>query len=151
MLRATERHAVTIMFHLALHHDFRRLSVLDIAELVDLSTSHVDSILARLRKGGLVTGFPGRRGGYQLAKCPQRISVACIFAACSDEEHRCGDKTSLSSVALLWDDLSGEICRFLSQILLADCVNRIQRRNVVENRQKRTQNKVNVLPGRRCR
>lgn len=53
----------------------------DLAELQGVSPSLVAKIFPRLEKAGLVTAAPGIRGGYQLARAPDRISVLDVVDA----------------------------------------------------------------------
>jgi len=52
-----------------------RLSSGDIAKARDLPQTLVAKLLTNLSQAGLVTGAPGPRGGYALAKPPDRITL----------------------------------------------------------------------------
>jgi Rrf2 family protein len=70
----------------------------DLAELQGVSPSFVAKIFPRLEKAGLVTASEGIRGGYRLARAPDRISVLDVVDAiegkkplfdCQDVRRRC--------------------------------------------------------------
>ena len=54
------------------------LSVAWIAKHQDLSVAYLEQLLHRLKKRGLVTSVRGPKGGYLLAKDPERITIAEI-------------------------------------------------------------------------
>ena len=70
----------------------------DLAELQGVSPSFVAKIFPRLEKAGLVIASEGIRGGYRLARAPDRISVLDVVDAiegkkplfdCQDVRRRC--------------------------------------------------------------
>lgn len=54
------------------------VSATAIATSHDLSVAYLEQLLHRLKKHGLVTSIRGPKGGYLLAKEPERISVGQI-------------------------------------------------------------------------
>ena len=54
------------------------LSATVIAGRQDLSVAYLEQLLHRLKKHGLVTSIRGPKGGYQLAREPEEITVAEI-------------------------------------------------------------------------
>lgn len=57
------------------------LSSRDLAELQGVSTAFVAKIFPKLEKAGIVVASSGLRGGYQLARTPERISVLAVVDA----------------------------------------------------------------------
>ena len=53
----------------------------DLAELQGISPSFVAKIFPKLQKAGIVTAIAGVRGGYRLARAPDRISVLDVVDA----------------------------------------------------------------------
>jgi Rrf2 family protein len=70
----------------------------DLAELQGISPSFVAKIFPKLEKAGIVTALAGVRGGYRLARAPDRITVLDVVDAiegkkplfdCRDIRGRC--------------------------------------------------------------
>jgi Rrf2 family transcriptional regulator, iron-sulfur cluster assembly transcription factor len=103
----------------------------ELSELERLPADYVEQILLRLRRAGLVESVRGARGGYFLAREPQRITVRDVMAAsehqtfemnCTShpvDAERC-DPGSGCSIRPVWHALQRRIDDFLSGITLAD-------------------------------
>lgn len=125
------RYAVTAMLDLALHSDQGPVSLADISQRQGISLSYLEQLFAKLRRQKLVTSVRGPGGGYRLAATTVSISVAQVVDAVSEslDATRCEGKGDCQqgSVCLthyLWEDLSAQIHKFLSDISLADLVER---------------------------
>ena len=102
-----------------------------LADWINRSVSYTETLMARLRRAGLVRARRGHGGGYYLARPAHRITVAEIFQA-FDEPHDLPNRP-LNAVTfkadriqnrhgtdLLWESLKSHIVLFLDQISLAD-------------------------------
>jgi Rrf2 family protein len=67
--------------HLARHRDEGPIPGRDLAARERLPADYVEQILLRLRRAGIVESRRGARGGYVLARAPDRISVRDVIAA----------------------------------------------------------------------
>jgi Rrf2 family protein len=78
----TAQNAISAMSYLAEVYDAgeTRLSSRDIAERRKLPQTLVAKLLVILSQAGLVASAPGPRGGYWLAKSPERISLNDIVS-----------------------------------------------------------------------
>ncbi|MFC3116816.1 Fe-S cluster assembly transcriptional regulator IscR [Cellvibrio fontiphilus] len=133
------RYAVTAMLDLALHSDKGPVSLADISVRQGISLSYLEQLFARLRQFKLVKSVRGPGGGYQLMGSTADISVAQVVDAVSEslDATRCEGKGNCheGEVCLthhLWENLSEQIHRFLSEISLADLVARKDIRAVSE-------------------
>lgn len=70
-----------VMVGLAHHYGQGPLSLTDIARDEDLPLPYLEHIIAPLRKAGLVISRFGARGGYELARAPQDISMRDVLQA----------------------------------------------------------------------
>lgn len=131
------RYAVTAMLDLALHDGDGPVSLSDIAARQGISLSYLEQLFARLRKRGLVKSVRGPGGGYQLAREPGEIAVSDVIWAvdemvdatrCRGRENCQGEERCLTHD--LWEDLSRQIRDFLSDIDLAQLVERRRVREV---------------------
>lgn len=79
---ARDHSAVILMTELARRNDdAKHLSLQEIAEDMRISSGYLEEIAACLKKGGLIAGKQGPRGGYRLAKQPKDIRLDDILTA----------------------------------------------------------------------
>jgi Rrf2 family iron-sulfur cluster assembly transcriptional regulator len=123
------------MLDLALHEGKGPISLADISERQGISLSYLEQLFAALRGKQLVRGVRGPGGGYYLGKPSEEISIADIICAVDEwvEFTRCGGRENCRDgkrclTHTLWDQLSDEIFSFLSEISLADLVERGRQR-----------------------
>ena len=121
------RYAVTAMLDLAINGGKRPVSLADISGRQEISLSYLEQLFAKLRREQLVTSARGPGGGYRLARSGAEIFVAEIIDAvdesvdvtnCQGKGNCHHGQTCLTHH--LWEDLSGQIHDFLSQISLRD-------------------------------
>jgi Rrf2 family protein len=100
MLRLSKKadYALIAMKHLALRGDRGSSSAREIAEQYTIPIELLAKVLQRLVRAGLLASHQGTRGGYQLVRTPDRITVADVIqaidgpvtvTACSTEEGTC--------------------------------------------------------------
>jgi Rrf2 family iron-sulfur cluster assembly transcriptional regulator len=125
------RYAVTAMLDLALHGTDRPVSLADISGRQDISLSYLEQLFAKLRRNNLVSSVRGPGGGYRLSRGSDETYVAQIIDAVNEtvDATGCGGTADCQQgeVCLthyLWCDLSDQIHNFLSEISLADLVER---------------------------
>jgi Rrf2 family iron-sulfur cluster assembly transcriptional regulator len=125
------RYAVTAMLDLALHCNDGAVSLAEISQRQGISLSYLEQLFSRLRKQGLVTSTRGPGGGYCLSRDAAQIAVADVITAVDEivDATRCKGKQNChdSHACLthdLWVDLSTQIHAFLSNITLANLVER---------------------------
>jgi len=61
------------------YRDERLLSIAEIARSEDLPLAYLEQLVGELRRGGLVEGTRGVRGGYRLARAPEAITVGEVY------------------------------------------------------------------------
>lgn len=136
------RYAVTAMLDLALHDDQGPINLADISSRQGISLSYLEQLFSRLRKHGLVCSSRGPGGGYRLQKTMENISVAEVIRAvdetvdatrCGGSKNCQGDETCLTHE--LWEELSDQITSFLSEISLANLVQRQAVRQVSQRQE----------------
>ena len=121
------RYAVTAMLDLAINGGSRPVSLADISGRQEISLSYLEQLFAKLRRQHLVTSARGPGGGYRLARNGAEIFVAEIIDAVDEsvDVTNCQGKGNCQQGETclthhLWEDLSGQIHDFLSQISLGD-------------------------------
>ena len=139
------RYAVTAMLDLALHGDHGPVSLADISGRQNISLSYLEQLFAKLRRNELVRSVRGPGGGYRLNRGGHEICVAEIIDAVNEavDATGCGGSTDCQQgeVCLthhLWCDLSDQIHGFLSQISLANLVERREVQHISARQDART-------------
>jgi Rrf2 family iron-sulfur cluster assembly transcriptional regulator len=143
------RYAVTAMFDIALHHQAGPVSLSEIAERQGISLSYLEQLFTRLRKQGLVKSTRGPGGGYSLAVDSDQIAIADVIDAVDEnvDATRCGGKADCQNHQRclthdLWENLSGEIRSYLSNISLAQAVSDLSVREVASRQDLNIDNQV---------
>jgi Rrf2 family iron-sulfur cluster assembly transcriptional regulator len=140
------RYAVTAMLDLALHGTDRPVSLADISGRQDISLSYLEQLFAKLRRNNLVTSVRGPGGGYRLSSGSDETYVAQIIDAVNEtvDATGCGGTADCQQgeVCLthhLWSDLSDQIHTFLSEISLANLVERNEVKSISARQDLRSQ------------
>lgn len=138
------RYAVTAMLDLAIHRDQKSVTLADISQRQGISLSYLEQLFSKLRKHNLVDSARGPGGGYRLSRSADEITVAQVISAVDEsvDATKCqGMKNCHDAHACLthelWEDLSDQIREFLSNISLAQ---------VVEKRMKEFTREANLRP-----
>ena len=75
------RYASRAMLELALSYSIRPVPGKEIAERQGISESYLENLMGSLKAAGLVRTERGPRGGYLLAKPPDKIKLSHIWSA----------------------------------------------------------------------
>lgn len=128
MISTKGRYALSIMLDLAKHSDGSYVSLKDISERQGISMKYLETIIAKLSKGGLVDSARGKTGGYKLNRPVDEYSVGEILiltektiapVSCVN----CGQECTKEGSALtrpMWNELNEVIMDFLNSKTLAD-------------------------------
>ncbi len=103
---------------------------LEIAEATGIALPTVSKILKTLTKAGVLASTRGAKGGYSLAKDPERITVATVIYAlegpialteCSASHKGC-DQASGCRIQGNWHLINQKIANALESVTLADMI-----------------------------
>lgn len=72
------RYGTRMMLDLAAHHDQGPTPLREIAKRQDLSVKYLEQLVIPLKAAGYIRSVRGARGGYTLARKPDKISVGQI-------------------------------------------------------------------------
>lgn len=131
------RYGVRALLEMAASQEGGPVPINKLAERQEISAKYLEQLLIPLKAAGLVTSVRGARGGYVLARRPDQITLYDIVSVlegpvvvvdCVENPESC-DRVGGCVVHLLWDEMSRRMKRFLSDISLADMVERSQREN----------------------
>jgi Rrf2 family iron-sulfur cluster assembly transcriptional regulator len=74
-------YGVQALFDLAFHTEHGAAQVKDICERQPIPPRFLEQVFQDLRRAGLVTSKRGPRGGYQLARAPDKIRIGDVLRA----------------------------------------------------------------------
>ena len=138
------RYAVTAMLDLSINASRGPVTLSDISKRQDISLSYLEQLFAKLRKQDLVSSVRGPGGGYLLGRKGSEIDVAEIIDAVSEslDTTKCQGKGDCNGGEMclthhLWEDLSAQIHKFLSDITLADLVSKREIEVIARNQSQR--------------
>lgn len=126
------RYGLRAMVELARHHGRGPLLMRAITENQGIPRKYLHAILTALRAEGLVRSVRGSRGGYTLARSPERITALDVVRALEGEIELvdCHERgvacplRALCSTQALWADVSRKIQRELAAITVAELATR---------------------------
>ncbi len=107
-----------------------------LAERQGLSVKYLHSLLATLKRSGLVRSIRGAGGGYELTRSPSEINASEVVRAlegslglvgCVEDEGFC-DRVDGCPVRQVWVDLSKTVEKALAGLTLEDIVVRASER-----------------------
>jgi Rrf2 family protein len=73
------RYGTRMMLDLAAHHDQGPTPLREIAKRQDLSVKYLEQLIIPLKAAGYIRSVRGARGGYTLAKKPDKISIGQVI------------------------------------------------------------------------
>ena len=134
-LNSKASYAVKAIVDLLAHGDGQPVALAELAARQDLSLSYLEQLFARLRRAGLVRAVRGPGGGYLLARPASEITAAAVVAAIAEEPTadtrcvpsqpmHCKRRDDFCLTHELWENLSGEIERFLGSVSIEDVIAR---------------------------
>lgn len=103
---------------------------LDVAQATGIALPTVSKILKILTRAGVLTSVRGAKGGYSLAREPERITVATVISAlegpialteCSVSHKGC-DQASGCRIQGNWHLINQKIALALESVTLADMI-----------------------------
>lgn len=131
---AKAEYACVAMLELALNYrEPQPVRIRAIADAQGIPQRFLVQILLQLKTAGLVASVRGAAGGYQLARPPERISLAEVIAAIDDRSLSLRsalgeDNQSPAGQALLaiWREVQAAEQRLLEKLNLAELIRRSQ-------------------------
>ena len=89
-LSASATHALRAMAWLAAHHDGEAVLGRDLARKLKIPPDYLSKVLATLTRHGVITAVRGAKGGYRLARVPERIKLVEVVTPFEGKRARSG-------------------------------------------------------------
>lgn len=128
---AKAEYACVAMMELAANYkDSQPIRIRSIADAHGIPQRFLVQILLQMKTAGLVASIRGAAGGYQLARAPEKITLADILNAVEDRSTTNRSVLSDShtpaarTLMLVWKELQVEEQRLLDNLSLADVLRR---------------------------
>ncbi|MFN8639709.1 MAG: Rrf2 family transcriptional regulator [Dehalococcoidia bacterium] len=139
-------YAVRSVLDLALHYGAGRRKNREISEAMDVPSSYLAQLLAKLVRAGLVRATAGQDGGYELAREPEHVSLLEVVEAVEETSmHECvlrGGPCRLDGTCAVhdaWSEAREALQRQLGATSFADIV----------TASRRPEARTRLLPSRR--
>ena len=122
------RYGTRMMLDLAAHHDQGPTPLREIARRQDLSVKYLEQLIIPLKAAGFIVSVRGARGGYILARKPDKISVGQIIEIlegglslvdCVEDPKVCKREKDCPTRDI-WLRMSGRLLEELSSLSLQD-------------------------------
>ena len=129
------RYALRLVLDLAMHRHDGFVSLKQISERQNISKKYLEQIVPLLRRNDILRTVRGNRGGYQLAKSPDKLTVGEILqatvgtlapvACLEDEVNRCPRARECQTL-YVWNGLYQVIHDYLYHITIEDILQHSQ-------------------------
>ncbi|MDH3390674.1 MAG: Rrf2 family transcriptional regulator [Desulfobulbaceae bacterium] len=132
-ISSKSRYGITALLALAEFYNSGLLQIKDIASRCDIPHQYLEQIFNRLGKTGIIKSTRGKKGGYELAKPPEQISVLHIVNALEGDIEFVSKSDGNNDVIVeLFQEAEDKLKEILS-VNLADLVSKKQslQKNVI--------------------
>lgn len=122
------RYGTRMMLDLAAHHDQGPTPLREIAKRQDLSVKYLEQLIIPLKAAGYIRSVRGAKGGYTLARKPDKISVGQIIKVLEGglslvdcvEDPRVCEREKNCPTRDIWLRMSERLMEELSSLSLSD-------------------------------
>ena len=127
-LSTRSRYGTRLMLDLARFYDQYPIPLAEIAKRQKLSVKYLEQLIIPLKASGLIRSVRGARGGYRLARSPDRITVGQVIEVlegglslvdCVNNPKACKLRVHCLTRPL-WQGVSRLIKEYLSSLTLKD-------------------------------
>ena len=126
---ASTTHALRAAAWLAAHGGGEAILGRDLARVLKIPPDYLSKVLATLARSGVITAARGAKGGYRLARAPERIRLVEVVApfegtriksACLFHPDRACRRSAACSAHASWFGVNDAYREFLDETTLAD-------------------------------
>jgi Rrf2 family cysteine metabolism transcriptional repressor len=122
------------ILELAANYGKGPLQIKIIAHRQEISIKYLEQLMAMLKSGGFIRSMRGSKGGYLLARTPDKIKISEVFTAlegpvvtveCVEDQNYCSRAIDCIT-RQLWTDVQDAIMGVLDSLTLQDLIDRNQ-------------------------
>jgi Rrf2 family protein len=127
---AKEQYGLRAMAELAKAYGEGPIPLSEIAQSQDVSLAYLEQVVPALRDAGLLNSTRGAKGGYELARSPEQITVGEVLRALDGDllpvrcvEKACAEpceRTDECAARTVWQAVHRQLRRTLDGMVLAD-------------------------------
>lgn len=127
---AKEQYGLRAMAELAARYGLGPVPLSEIAQAQDISLDYLEQVIPDLRSAGLLCSTRGAKGGYELARTPDQITVGDVLRALegdilpvrcvADECQEACARTDECSARTVWQTIHDQVQDTLDGMRLSD-------------------------------
>ena len=127
---AKEQYGLRAMVELARQYGTGPVPLSEVAQAQDISLDYLEQVVPALRHAGLLNSTRGAKGGYELARSPDLISIGQVLRAldgsilpvrcAGDECKEACVRTDDCGARTVWQAVHDQVEHTLDSMLLAD-------------------------------
>jgi len=127
-LSTRSRYGARILVDLARNDDLGPVQISDISKRQDISVKYLEQLIRPLKQANLVTSVRGPKGGHQLAKKPEKITLGQVvrlfegqseLVECISKPEKCAMSDDCN-LRLAWKDATQVLLKKLDKTTIAD-------------------------------
>ncbi len=131
------RYGLRILLDLALHSGEKLRLIRDIAQSQQISEKYISRLIIDLRRAGMVKSVRGSKGGYELAKVPDEITLLDVVEVmegplsivdCVLEPGRC-KRNQMCVTREIWRNLNSEFRESMRKVTLREIIELCQKQD----------------------
>jgi Rrf2 family cysteine metabolism transcriptional repressor len=116
------------LLELGMNYSQGTMSLAAISQSQDLPVKYLEQLMHSLKSSGLVLASRGAKGGYSLAKQPNKVHLSEVYTClegpvtttdCVEHDDTC-ERISFCPMRPVWTKLHEEIMRVLNSVTLQD-------------------------------
>ena len=140
-LSTRTRYGMRAVLELAENYGKGPLQLKIIAQHQEISAKYLEQLMTILKSAGIVNSVRGSKGGYLLAKAPEKIKISDVFhclegpvvtVECVENESYC-TRTNDCVARQIWTEVQNAIMGVLQSITLQNLVDRAKNNKALDH------------------
>ena len=124
------RYGTRAIIDLAIHYRNKPVLLKEIAEREEIPIRYLEQIIIPLKVAGLVKSVRGAKGGYKLARAPEKIKLSeviralegpCCLVECVDDPDYC-ERVEICPTREIWEKATHALREIFDNITVKDLI-----------------------------
>jgi len=124
------RYGTRAIIDLAIHYRNKPVLLKEIAEREEIPIRYLEQIIIPLKVAGLVKSVRGAKGGYKLARAPEKIKLSeviralegpCCLVECVDDPDYC-ERVEICPTREIWEKATRALREIFDNITVKDLI-----------------------------